>query len=76
ALDDRPAWFAPYCEHLIACDGRRGFDDEVAARLRAALTRTQARLARARWMRSSEHRVDYGLISSLGSQPGLVPSPE
>lgn len=47
ALDDRPAWFAPYCEHLIACDGRRGFDDEAAARLRAALTRTQARLARA-----------------------------
>jgi hypothetical protein len=46
ALDDRPSWFAPYCEHLIACDSRLGFDDDAAARLRFALARARARLAR------------------------------
>jgi hypothetical protein len=47
ALDDRPSWFAPYCEQLIACDGRTGFDDDAAARLRYALARARRRLARA-----------------------------
>lgn len=46
ALDDRPSWFAPYCEQLVACDSRLGFDDAAAARLRFALARARARLAR------------------------------
>lgn len=45
ALDDRPSWFAPYCENLIVCDSRQGFDDAAAARLRFALARARARLA-------------------------------
>ena len=39
ALDDRSAWFTPYCENLIACHPRSGFDAEVSARLCSALQR-------------------------------------
>ena len=38
ALDDRAEWFTPYCENLIACDPRSGFDERIAARLTSALT--------------------------------------
>lgn len=44
ALDDRPDWFAPYCENLIDCDPQRGFDDRSAARLETALTLARGRL--------------------------------
>ena len=43
ALDDRPAWFAPYCENLIACHPQSGFDAEASARLRSALERHRMR---------------------------------
>ena len=46
AVDDRPAWFAPYCDYLIDCDSQRGFDDEAAARLRFALLKARQRLLR------------------------------
>jgi hypothetical protein len=38
ALDDRPDWFAPYCENLIECNARTGFDERIAQRLHSALT--------------------------------------
>jgi hypothetical protein len=43
ALDDRADWFAPYCEHLIACDPRVGFDERAAARLASLLTLARQR---------------------------------
>lgn len=39
ALDDRPSGFIPYCENLIACHPKYGFDGTVSARLRSALQR-------------------------------------
>jgi hypothetical protein len=45
ALDDRPSWFVPYCENLIACDALAGFDDEVAGRLRSALLRARRQMS-------------------------------
>ncbi len=44
ALDDRASSFEPYCDRLIECDSRRGFDGEAARRLRAALERERQRL--------------------------------
>jgi hypothetical protein len=41
ALDDRPSWFEPYCDNLVTCDARVGFDDEAAGRLRTALLRAR-----------------------------------
>jgi hypothetical protein len=46
ALDDRPAWFAPYCENLVECHPARGFDEAVAARLSSLLQMARARHAR------------------------------
>lgn len=43
ALDDRIDWFAPYCEQLIACDPRIGFDARVEAQLRTTLTMARKR---------------------------------
>ena len=37
ALDDRPSWFSPYCENLITCDPRSGFDEAASAHLCSAL---------------------------------------
>lgn len=45
ALDDRPSWFEPYCENLIACDALTGFDDEAAGRLHCALLRARRHMA-------------------------------
>jgi Swiss Army Knife RNA repair-like protein len=39
ALDDRPSGFTPYCENLITCHPRYGFDPTVSARLRSVLQR-------------------------------------
>ena len=39
ALDDRPSGFTPYCDNLIACHPRSGFDATVSARLRSTLQR-------------------------------------
>jgi hypothetical protein len=47
ALDDRPNWFSPYCENLIACDPQTGFDATERARLRSALQRHFQRQASA-----------------------------
>jgi hypothetical protein len=44
ALDDRPSWFEPYCENLIACDALVGFDDVAAARLRTGLLRARRQM--------------------------------
>jgi HAD domain in Swiss Army Knife RNA repair proteins len=41
ALDDRPSWFEPYCENLIACDAMVGFNEEAASRLRTGLLRAR-----------------------------------
>jgi hypothetical protein len=46
ALDDRPAWFAPYCENLIACHPQSGFDAEISARLCSALQRHRLKRGR------------------------------
>lgn len=46
ALDDRASWFEPYCERLIECDSRRGFDGHAARRLHAAFARERQRLLR------------------------------
>lgn len=46
ALDDRASWFEPYCDRLIECDSRRGFDAHAARRLHAALARERQRLLR------------------------------
>ena len=43
ALDDRPEWFAPYCENLLECDPRCGFNARVAARLRSVLAMARMR---------------------------------
>jgi hypothetical protein len=43
ALDDRPGWFAPYCDNLIECDPTRGFDEIVCARLSSVLQMTRER---------------------------------
>ena len=48
ALDDRPAWFAPYCQNLICCDPVVGFDASVAARLASALLSARLRAMAAR----------------------------
>jgi len=45
ALDDRPSGFAPYCDNLIACHPRSGFDATASARLRSALQRHAQRAA-------------------------------
>ena len=45
ALDDRPSWFEPYCENLVACDALVGFDDEVAGRLRTGLLRARRHMS-------------------------------
>lgn len=37
ALDDRPWWFRPFCQHLIICQHSIGFDAEVEAKLRERL---------------------------------------
>lgn len=44
ALDDRPSWFAPYCEQLIVCDPLLGFDAQAASRLRWVLARSRQKL--------------------------------
>jgi hypothetical protein len=44
ALDDRAEGFAPYCENLIECDSRSGFDERVAARLASVLTVARGRV--------------------------------
>jgi hypothetical protein len=46
ALDDRPSWFSPACEHLIACDSQAGFDQEAAGRLRSAFVLARQRMLR------------------------------
>lgn len=46
ALDDRPSWFSPACEHLIACDSQAGFDDEAMGRLRSSLQLARQRMLR------------------------------
>lgn len=46
ALDDRPSWFSPACEHLIVCDSRSGFNEEAAGRLRSALQLARERMLR------------------------------
>lgn len=53
AIDDRPAWFVPHCEQLIVCHSQRGFNDEAAGRLHAALTTAALRAA----MRERDARV-------------------
>jgi hypothetical protein len=45
ALDDRAEWFVPYCENLIECDARSGFDQRVAARLTSILTVARERVS-------------------------------
>jgi len=45
ALDDRAEWFTPYCENLIECDARAGFDERVAARLASVLTVARERVS-------------------------------
>jgi len=46
ALDDRPDWFAPYCENLLECQASRGFDERMALRLHSVLTVGRERAAR------------------------------
>lgn len=46
ALDDRASLFEPYCDRLIECDSRRGFDASAARRLHTALARERQRLLR------------------------------
>ena len=46
ALDDRPDWFVPYCEHLIECDSLTGFDERLARRLASTLELARQRAAR------------------------------
>jgi len=43
ALDDRPDWFAPYCDNLIECNPHSGFDERVRARLMSTLTMAKMR---------------------------------
>jgi len=45
ALDDRAYWFAPYCENLIQCDARTGFDERARAHLTSTLTLARKRIA-------------------------------
>ncbi len=45
ALDDRPDWFAPYCENLLECNPHRGFDERMALRLHSVLTVARQRAA-------------------------------
>jgi hypothetical protein len=44
ALDDRASLFEPYCDRLIECDSRRGFDAATAHRLRTELLRARRAL--------------------------------
>ena len=46
ALDDRPDWFSPYCENLLECNSRVGFDERMAARLSSTLETARQRAAR------------------------------
>jgi len=46
ALDDRAEWFAPYCENLVECNPRVGFDERARARLAGAMTLLRQRAAR------------------------------
>jgi hypothetical protein len=52
ALDDRADWFSPYCENLLECDPRYGFDERMSARLASTLE-----LAR----RHAPQRLDFVL---------------
>lgn len=52
AVDDRPDWFAPYCENLVECDSRIGLDERVCQEL-------ASRLAQAR--RRAGHEIDLVL---------------
>ena len=45
ALDDRAYWFAPYCENLIQCDARWGFDERARAHLTSTLIVARKRIA-------------------------------
>jgi hypothetical protein len=47
ALDDRADWFSPYCENLLECDSRFGFDERMGARLSSTLELARQRAARA-----------------------------
>lgn len=44
ALDDRSDGFQPYCENLIVCNSRTGFNDQVAAHLASVLTLANERI--------------------------------
>ena len=46
ALDDRADWFSPYCENLLECDSRFGFDEQMGARLASTLELARQRVAR------------------------------
>jgi hypothetical protein len=46
ALDDRPDWFSPYCENLLVCDSRAGFDEQVEMRLMSRMEIARQRAAR------------------------------
>ncbi len=43
ALDDRPDWFAPYCENLIECDSRIGLDERTCRLLAGRLAQARQR---------------------------------
>ncbi len=44
AIDDRPSWFEPYCENLVACDALVGFDEAAAGKLRTGLLRARRQM--------------------------------
>ncbi len=46
ALDDRADWFSPYCENLLECDPRFGFDEQMGVRLSSTLELGRYRSAR------------------------------
>jgi len=43
ALDDRPDWFAPYCENLVECDSRIGLDERTCRLLDGRLAQARQR---------------------------------
>jgi len=53
ALDDRPDWFAPYCEKLLHCNSQTGFDTRMYGRLTSVLEVARQRAAR---------RLDFELV--------------
>lgn len=67
ALDDRASWFAPYCENLIACNPRVGFDAEIAGRLASALV--TARLRAARMRRDAAEKARAPSATRRGNTP-------